>query len=273
MEINYFIEDEVIHCQLEGSTLVGEEIVLLEQDDNLISGLPFEQEGFGLFPFLSEDENQRVRHGITQLIIDRLNELGIAVNDEFSLSKYHLYVTDEQHLNLAKSIQFGWHIDEFPIDFDTVNHRISEIVQRSVTGEAKHVGFYNFFIRIVRPGKVQDNNPPHRDVWLDRLRNAVNIYFPICGSTEKSALPIMPGSHLLAESKLERTAEGAFLNNTQYTVPCVLSVLGNPVQLIRPNPGPDDVMVFSPYLVHGGGYNLNENETRVSLEARFFLAK
>jgi hypothetical protein len=34
MEINYFIEDEVIHCQLEGSTLVGEEIVLLEQDEN-----------------------------------------------------------------------------------------------------------------------------------------------------------------------------------------------------------------------------------------------
>jgi ectoine hydroxylase-related dioxygenase (phytanoyl-CoA dioxygenase family) len=39
--------------------------------------------------------------------------------------------------------------------------------------------------------------------------------------------------------------------------------------MIRPNPGPSEVLVFSPYLVHGGGKNFGSC-TRVSLEMRFF---
>jgi hypothetical protein len=270
MKVSYYIDNAMIECQLQGDTVTGEETVLLKQDTNLLSGLSIENSGFGLFPFLSGEENDKIRQGIKGLIEERMKELHIAVDPNFSLEKYHHYVDDAAHLSLAKSIQFGWHVDKFPLDFDLVNQRLSEIVQRQVTGEAKHVGFYNFFVRIVRPGKIQDNNPPHRDVWLDRLRNAVNIYFPICGSTSESALPLVPGSHLLPESSLERTAEGAFLNGTRYTVPCALSVEGQPVQLIRPNPSPEEVMVFSPYLIHGGGYNLNHDQTRVSLEARFF---
>jgi hypothetical protein len=270
MNINYYIDDQVIECQLEGDTIVGDDQVLLEQDINLISNLVMEKQGFGIFPFLHMDENECIRKGIRDLIVNRMHELKLSTDGDFTLDNYHEYVNDATHIALAKSIQYGWHVEEFPLDFNRVNQRISEIVERPVTGEAKHVGFYHFFVRIVRPGKVQDNNPPHRDVWLDRLRNAVNIYFPICGSTNQSALPLVPGSHLLPESALERTAEGAYLNRTQYTVPCALSVQGNPVQLIRPNPGTEEVMVFSPYLIHGGGYNLNQHTTRVSLEARFF---
>jgi ectoine hydroxylase-related dioxygenase (phytanoyl-CoA dioxygenase family) len=40
--------------------------------------------------------------------------------------------------------------------------------------------------------------------------------------------------------------------------------------MIRPNPKPGQAMLFSPYLVHGGGYNLNTDTTRVSLEMRFW---
>ena len=80
----------------------------------------------------------------------------------------------------------------------------------------------------------------------------------------------MPGSHLLKESEILRTADGAFLNGTKYTVPCVISVKGEMPKLVRPNPGINEMMIFSPYMVHGGGYNLNEDQTRTSLEVRFW---
>jgi hypothetical protein len=74
----------------------------------------------------------------------------------------------------------------------------------------------------------------------------------------------------LNESAIERTVEGAILNGTSYTVPCVISILDEMPKLIRPNPKENEVMLFSPYLVHGGGYNFNENITRMSLEIRFW---
>jgi ectoine hydroxylase-related dioxygenase (phytanoyl-CoA dioxygenase family) len=40
--------------------------------------------------------------------------------------------------------------------------------------------------------------------------------------------------------------------------------------MIRPNPSENEVLVFSPYLVHGGGYNTNIDITRISLEMRFW---
>jgi hypothetical protein len=45
-----------------------------------------------------------------------------------------------------------------------------------------------------------------------------------------------------------------------------------PLHLLRPNPAPSEVLLFSPYLLHGGAVNLNENETRISLEMRFWAA-
>jgi len=40
--------------------------------------------------------------------------------------------------------------------------------------------------------------------------------------------------------------------------------------LERPNPGENEMLLFSPYLVHGGGYNFNTDMTRISLEMRFW---
>ena len=81
---------------------------------------------------------------------------------------------------------------------------------------------------------------------------------------------LIPGSHLLNESEIERTADGAILNGTSYSVPCVISVKGEQPRLLRPDPKENQVMLFSPYMVHGGGYNFNKNTTRMSLEVRFW---
>ena len=126
----------------------------------------------------------------------------------------------------------------------------------------------HFCVRVVRP-RSRDNNPPHRDVWLDRLRHAINIYVPLAGSTALSSLPIVPGSHLWAESEIERTVSGARVNGIEFTVP---SVVGStkPLRIVRPDPGLNEFLVFSPYLIHGGAFNQLPDRTRVSLEMRFW---
>ena len=43
-----------------------------------------------------------------------------------------------------------------------------------------------------------------------------------------------------------------------------------PLHLLHPNPNPNEVLLFSPYLLHGGAVNLNTNQTRISLEMRFW---
>jgi ectoine hydroxylase-related dioxygenase (phytanoyl-CoA dioxygenase family) len=43
-----------------------------------------------------------------------------------------------------------------------------------------------------------------------------------------------------------------------------------PLLLVRPAVGPNEVMVFTPYAIHGGGTNGSADTTRVSLEVRFW---
>ena len=47
----------------------------------------------------------------------------------------------------------------------------------------------------------------------------------------------------------------------------------HPLVLERPNPGLNEVLVFSPYLIHGGAFNQQTDATRVSLEMRFWRVR
>ena len=268
--VHYKIENDEIDLLLEGDTFTGEHITLVNQDTNLIDELNWTESGYTVEKFLSKKLYEKVQIGISEIVKNLVTKAGGEIDENFSLEKYHLYVDDNIHLKIAEMIQPGWNISSFPVDFNLINVRVSEIINKEVTAEAKHLGIYNYFLRIVRPMKFQDNNPPHRDVWLDRLRNAVNIYVPICGSSQKSSLPLVEGSHLAKESEIERTTDGALLNGTKYSVPCVISYKNEKPKLIRPVVNKNEIMVFSPYLVHGGGYNFQKNLTRISLEARFW---
>ena len=39
--------------------------------------------------------------------------------------------------------------------------------------------------------------------------------------------------------------------------------------MICPNPSPTQLMLFSPYLIHGCSFNNNDDVTRISVEIRF----
>ena len=270
MIVKYKLGSNEIELELNGNTVKGEDEVLLLKDENLIEKTTWNDQGFSIEKFVSEEDFILIKEGFKKLVSQKITESGGKIDANFTLEKYHLYVDNELHLKIAKLIQSGWNVSQFPIEIEQINKRISAIIGIDVSTKAKHVDLNNFFLRIVRPQNFQDNNPPHRDVWLDRLRDAVNIYVPICGSNSQSSLGLIPGSHLLKESDIERTVEGAILNGTSYTVPCVISVKGEQPRLLRPDPKENQVMLFSPYLVHGGGYNFNKNITRMSLEVRFW---
>jgi hypothetical protein len=267
--VEYWIDDQPVSFQIEGATEKGPATVLLESDDNVIRDSGWDDVGYCVAPFLAEPHRKRMYDGFTTLIGAEVEAAGVRVDDGFCLEKYHRYVSDEQHAAIIKQTRIGFERHQFPINLDLVVDRISKICRVGLTTDgAKYTG-RPFFLRIVRPNKPQDNNPPHRDVWLDRLRDGVNSYVPVAGSNELSSLPILPGSHKWSEDEIERSVDGARIQGLNYTVPTVTRAR-LPLAMRRPNPRPSEVLVFSPYLIHGGAVNMNADLTRVSLEMRLW---
>ena len=112
-----------------------------------------------------------------------------------------------------------------------------------------------------------DNNPPHRDIYISRLRDALNLYFPVCGSTKKSSLGIIPQSHRWMESDISKI-NSPIINGYKYNV----DFIANKEKIIRHMSNNDDeFLLFSPYIIHGGAPNFNDkSHTRISLEIRFW---
>jgi len=269
--IGFTVGGERVPLKVGAEIIRGEQTVLLDHDDDLTAGTLWAGQGYTIAPFLDDEHSEQMERCIGGIVAGLLEKADVPVNDIFRLDKYHEFVSSEQeHLTVVQGFRGGFPADRLPFDKRVIEDRVSEICGVGVTCFNPSMQEEMWGFRISRPGCMTDSNPPHRDVYLDRLRNAVNIYGPIAGSNSRSSLPLIPGSHFWPESEIERTASGATMNGASYTVPCITSGRGLPLDLMRPDPARDEVMVFSPYLVHGGAYNLNSDVTRVSLEMRFW---
>lgn len=252
-----------------GETAWGSDTILLKEDDNLIKNTNWCDVGFSIVPFLTPEKNKIFTEGFRQLIYNEIkNDINVSLS-EFRLEKYHQYCSDQQHLEFMQRMREGFSADKLPIELSLIEQCVSDVCSVAVVASNPHAAEECFNLRIIRPGIKGDNNPPHRDVWLNHLRDCVNIYVPIIGSNEHSALPIIPGSHLWKESDIQRTTNGARLDGVSYRVPAVVGSRYG-LNMARPNPKPGEMMVFTPYAIHGGGINLNQDITRVSLEMRFW---
>ncbi len=270
MNFHYELDGESIDVTVEGQTIRGQERVLLAEDDDLTQGAAWAERGYLVAPFLTPSSYQQLVEGVRQRLEASLREAGARVEAPFALCDYHRYVTSsEMHLRALHDSRTGYPLGEFPIALDEVTSRVSELLGVRVTPYNRAHGLDRWHARVIRPGS-RDHNPLHRDVWLDRLRNAVNIYVPLAGSSQDSSLPLVPGSHRWRESELLRTAQGATVDGISYTVPAVVGS-DRPLALVRPNPGENELLLFSPYLVHGGARNRTDR-TRSSLEMRFWRA-
>jgi hypothetical protein len=268
MQFRFELNGRWVEYEVEGDIHAGADHVLLDEDDDLIGTTTWRDAGYTIEPFLPADTYTTLVSGIRSLVRDVTADVIGQSPDGFELEHYHHHASaDHHHREIARRIFHGRNTTaDFPIDPEVVVDRISQICGVPLTlRNPERPACFN--VRICRP-RSQDNNPLHRDVWLDRLRNAVNIYVPIAGSTGSSSLALVPGSHRWKESAFHRTAAGARINGVSYSVPSVVGT-GPALNLIRPNPGANEVLVFSPYLLHGGAANFNTDATRVSLEMRF----
>jgi hypothetical protein len=272
-QITLDYDDEQVTFAVEGDTAVGPPDVLLDGDDDLIAGTPWAADGFTVAPFLAADDYAALAAGIRRTLEARIAATGIAVPDGFALEHYHRVVaSDDAHAAVSARGPWCHPVADLAVPVQRISERISEILGVAVSTRPPHAEFpEHFCYRVVRP-RSRDNNPPHRDVWLDRLRHAVNIYVPFAGSTSRSSLPLVRGSHRWKESEIERTADGARVNGMTFTVPSVVGA-AHPLALVRPDPGPNEVLVFTPYLIHGGAFNQQADATRVSLEMRFWRVR
>ncbi|MEQ9440369.1 MAG: hypothetical protein RIG62_15045 [Cyclobacteriaceae bacterium] len=258
-----------VSYEVAGARRFGPDEVLLAGHDDLTQTTDWAETGYQVAPFLSNDAFQTFMSGVQALFQSFFQKAGISMPEEAALDQYHqlTHFDDVQHLaivNQAKLLENK----KFPIPVRLLEERVSELCRVPVKAHNPHNNEQVFHFRIIRPQR-NDNNPLHRDVWLPEYHDAINIYVPVCGSNTLSSLTLVPGSHQWREAMVERTIQGAKVGEVQFNVPAVTDARAS-LELIRPDPKTNEVLVFSPYLVHGGAINFNEDVTRISLEMRFW---
>ncbi|MEQ3777514.1 MAG: phytanoyl-CoA dioxygenase family protein [Alcanivorax sp.] len=268
----YTINGMDVFINVSGPIVVGNDLCLIDSDDNLSENCSWKELGFSVIKMLSREDLALLVEGISDLVLKGLIYAGCNVkSEEFALENYHLYCTDQDtHLKVVAFLKSMGSLHNLPISHTILDELISNHCGVLVSSQiSSQVASGRFFVRLVRPFPLKDNNPPHKDVWLDRLRNAINLYLPLAGSDENSSLSLVPGSHLWQESEIPRTKVGAVVDGVKYSVPAAV-IEDNVLDMIRPKVEPGEAMLFSPYLIHGGAVNFNEDKTRVSLEMRFW---
>ena len=271
MRIQYG-NQQTIQFRIQGERAFGDDTLPLSGHDDLTKATDWSEVGYQVAPFLDETSYGRFEQGVEQLFEEFLQQVGVSIAGMVNLAYYHQYIHCDDALHLAVVNQAKLlETSRFPIAVSQIEQRISELCQVPVRAVNPHNGERVFHFRIVRPQK-NDNNPFHRDVWLAEYHDAINIYVPLAGSNERSSLTLVPGSHRWSEATVERTLSGAKVNGVQYNVPAVTDSKET-LRPICPNPVRNEVLVFSPYLLHGGAVNLNEDVTRISLEMRFWAQR
>lgn len=254
-------KNNIHYSELLVDSKYGEDYVMLDKDINLLQKTDFDNVGYKIFdipPF----------NDLMQRFIQ--NKILFITKKEISLENYHNVIAEEEHTAILNSMPYKKDIYPDIKEFsDYLEKTVSEIL-----GESVKIFNDDLWFRICRPSNINNNdyNPCHRDVYLDFYRNIVNIYLPVAGSNEKSSLTVASGSHKWSESDTMVTSGGAHFKtqNKKYSVDAIVASK-MPIEMIRPNPSISQLMLFSPYLIHGCAENNNENMTRISLEVRFII--
>ena len=185
----------------------------------------------------------------------------------FDIENYHHFTNDKNHLEIVKQTR-----NLEPQIFDSIQKKIfSKICNKyKISFEKNKILEKEIAIlRLNRPGGIKDLNPPHRDGYLNYWAKSLNIWYMISGSFNSCSLPIVPKSHLYNEKNLTVTKPGCFMNGIKYNVPTILKITRKKKNFFKvPKLKPGQVLVFSPFLIHGFGYNFSKKKTRSALEFR-----
>jgi hypothetical protein len=238
----------------------GDDQVFLRDgsDVNLLAGTDFDDTGYCIVELDSMNKHY------SSLLREEIRK--ILGYDLVNLEEYHCNVSEEQHRSILNSMPYKRTTS--PAVFEYLEGIVSDRI-----GQRVKIFNDDLWFRICRPTAAHpdDFNPCHRDIYLDFYRNILNIYVPVAGSDDRSSLFLQPGSHLWNENETRITSGGAHFKTTtgkKYSVDAIVASR-RPLQMVRPNPSDNQMMIFSPYLIHGCASNENHDKTRISVEVRF----
>ncbi len=266
--MEYYLNNKKVAYNAEGLKTSSGQKTLLDEAIDLTSGKPWSKSGYVVSQLFNKSVFEIFERETERLLMSLWEKSVLSISSDFQLDQYHTLASNQDlHLSAVDKTKL-LSVSDFPLPISEIENRISEICKMPLVAKNPFDNQSLFHFRVVRPNS-NDNNPLHRDVWLEDYANCINLYIPIAGSDELSSLTIVPGSHRWPENKIERTQGGASVDGTKFNVPAVTEIKGG-YEIVRPNPQRNEVLVFSPYLIHGGAVNLNPNQTRISIELRLW---
>jgi hypothetical protein len=266
--MQYTVNDQILGYTSDGETTIGDDHVLLNKANDLTKQMQWHSKGFSIEELFTSQSRVDFEEKTRKLLLKLWKQVNPTINSQFTLDKYHhAFSNQEEHLKVIDRTKLI-SVDDFPINILELEKRISILLKRELKVHNPFDDQKVFHFRVVRP-QSGDNNPLHRDVWLPDYKDCINLYIPVAGSNSNSSLILIEGSHRWSESKIEKTTQGAMINGQKFNVPAVTEIFED-ATFIRPNPKPGEVLLFSPYLIHGGATNLNKDLTRISIEIRLW---
>jgi hypothetical protein len=265
--MEFTVNKKNLSYQAEGKVIRGKNEVLLEKAIDLTANAPWSERGFSIERLFSDSMYVQFQSEIEGLLTQLWKSSGLQIPENFKLEHYHQLTVDTgDHFRAVDKTKL-LSINELPFAKQIIEN-ISSLLRFKLEPINPFDGQSVFHFRVIRPNS-RDNNPLHRDVWLEDYKDCINLYIPVAGSNEDSSLIILPGSHHWPESRIERTESGAVINGIKFNVPAVTAIFGEH-DFVRPDPRQNEVLIFSPYLIHGGSVNLNSDQTRISIELRLW---
>lgn len=275
--LKYRVNSREISLNVCAEDIVSGENKILYNHDGPSIRSDWEQPGYKITEFLDKHRFTDFYEFVYMHFIKNLKKIKAIDTSLFTLEKYHNFVNDKEHFAFLKSVAAGSFgasgipLSLLPFSYKDLDNLVSDLCKKKFTCRKTFYYLFtnkHFWLRVVRP-KSKDNNPPHRDNYLKRNKKIVNIYAPIAGSNDHSSLPLIPGSHFWSDSELKITKGKAYVQDIRFINPAIVSAKQG-LNMITPNPKLGELMVFTPYIIHGGGRNFNDDLTRISLEMRFW---
>ncbi len=262
------IDGRSFEYDLKGDFSWGPDEVLYREEADLLEKTRLKSSGYANVPFLDEAEQAEFK-GQVKAVIDRIL-VGIPQLQGRilpSLEQYHEVVSDpglhREVISQTRELRFA----DIGLDPRKIESRIGDFLGLKLNSHVQRLGRDHIQLRISRPSSY-DINPPHRDAYLDVWKNVLNLWLPVCGCSDLSSLPVMTGSHLINERDVFRTSNGgAVIGENQYRVPGIADTRVG-MDMVRPNPAANEVLAFTPFLIHGAAFNQDPSTTRMALEFR-----
>ena len=275
MKFSYQLDNDALDVDAPDETIFsfGKQEVLSKNWSDITCNCGWFNQGFSSLNYEHVLKHSSLLEHVTNEVRSRLVELFPDRDfDHFSLSKYHNFVSPDEHKTVADRVMKRLYCADLKDISHTFVKFISDELGIPVGFKQQESDLEHWIIVRINPPDSYAFNPVHKDIYEDfdasgYCPKMVNAWVPLAGVNANAGLGIAAGSHLISEDKILRTRAGSTINGRKYSVNCIQS-WDNSSSLTTVAPPLGSMLLFSSHLIHGLGINKNHDTTRVALEFR-----